>query len=48
MNTTVQECLDALKAKIENLELEDEKRGLFSAINKNLSRENVQVVTQFP
>ena len=47
MNTIVQECLDALRAKIENLEHEDEKRGLFTSINKNISRENVSFPENF-
>ena len=34
-------------SKIENLESEDEKRGLFTAINKNISRENVSFPENF-
>ena len=40
----VQNAVDALSNKIENLKLEDKSRGLFSAVSKNLSRMN----TVFP
>ena len=33
--------MDILTAKIENLKKEDKSRGLFTAVSKNLSRENV-------
>ena len=41
MKESVQASLDAMVNKIENLKLEDNTRGLFTAINKNISRENV-------
>ena len=41
MKEIVQACVDLMENKKENLELEDNKRGLFTTINKNLSRENV-------
>ena len=36
-----QNALDILATKIENLKKEDKTRGLFTAVSKNLSRENV-------
>ena len=41
MKEIVQACVDLMENKKEHLELEDNKRGLFTTINKNLSRENV-------
>ena len=41
MKDTVQASLDALGTMIDNLKLEDNTRGLFTAINKNIARENV-------
>ena len=41
MKETVQASLDALGTMIDNLKLEDNTRGLFTAINKNIARENV-------
>ena len=41
MKEIVQACVDLMENKKGNLELEDNKRGLFTTINKNLSRENV-------
>ena len=37
----VQNAVDILATKIENLKKEDKTRGLFTAVSKNLSRENV-------
>ena len=39
MKDDVQRCVDVLTTKIEILKLEDKERGLFTAVNKNLSRE---------
>ena len=43
----VQASLDVIKNKIDDLRLEDERRGLFTAINKNISRENVAFPENF-
>ena len=47
MKKTVSDSVDALQKQIENLKLEDKNRGLFSAVNKNLSRENVVFPEKF-
>ena len=47
MKKTVSDSVDALQKQIENLKLEDKNRGLFSAVNKHLSRENVVFPEKF-
>ena len=47
MKETVQACLDLIENKTENLKREDNARGLFTAVNKNLSRENVAFPANF-
>ena len=47
MKKNVSESVNALQTQIENLKLEDKTRGLFSAVSKNLSRENVVFPEKF-
>ena len=47
MKEMVQACLDLIENKTENLKREDNSRGLFTAVNKNLSRENVAFPESF-
>ena len=47
MKKTVSDSVDALQTQIEDLKLQDKNRGLFSAVNKNLSRENVVFPEKF-
>ena len=39
----VQSAVESLSVQIENLRLEDKKRGLFSALNKNISKDKIMV-----
>ena len=41
MEETDQAAVDILEAKVHNLKIEDRNRGLYSFVNKNLSREYV-------
>ena len=41
MKETVQAALDALTAKVDNLKLEDKKRGLFSNIKKSIPKDDI-------
>ena len=41
MQDKVQSAVENLSIHIENLRLEDKKRGLFSALNKNISKDNI-------
>ena len=47
MKESVMNSVDALQKQISELKLEDKSRGLFSALNKNLSRENVEFPEKF-
>ena len=47
MKESVKNSVGALQQQIEDLKLEDKTRGLFSALSKNLSRENVVFPEKF-
>ena len=47
MKESVQNSVGALQKRIADLKLEDKSRGLFSAVSKNLSRENVVFPEKF-
>ena len=47
LKSNVKVSVDALQKAIEDLKLEDKARGLFSAVNKSLSRENVVFPEKF-
>ena len=47
MSDEVNRCVDVLITKMEIFKFEDDTRGLFTGINKNLSRENVVFPEKF-
>ena len=47
MKDDVNRCVEVLIAKLEIFEFEDDNRGLFTGINKNLSRENAVFPEKF-
>ena len=47
MSGDVDRCVDVLITKMEIFKFEDDNRGLFTGINKNLSRENVVFPDKF-
>ena len=47
MQETVQDTIDAISAKVENLRLEDRTRGLFSTVKKHVPKESIVFPEEF-